>query len=33
MNIIDDTSASGYIDTGFEGISTSFTEVEIIRTT
>ncbi|MGN0205652.1 MAG: serine/threonine protein kinase [Muribaculaceae bacterium] len=32
MNIIDDTSASGYIDTGFEGISASFTEVEIIRT-
>lgn len=33
MDKIDDTSASGYIDTGFEGISASFTEVEIIRTT
>ena len=33
MDFNDDTSASGFISSGFEGVSATFTEVEILRTT
>ena len=33
MDHRDDTSASGIIESGFEGVSATFTEVEILRTT